>query len=182
MNITQKTLKEALYYDPLTGLFIWLNRPVDHFANVGTQKQINTKHAGKFAGTTDDKGYIKIQLFGNKYRAHRLAWLYVHGELPEDIDHKNQKRNDNRIANLRSVNHQTNMMNLPIYTNNSSSVMGVSWHKHREKWWAYGNLAGKRKSLGYFDSFHDAVVTREKWEKDNGFHVNHGKLKASGGY
>lgn len=181
MKLNQQILKECLHYDPLTGDFIWLHRPVEHFHDANTQKKINSRQAGTKAGKIDARGYVIIQIFGNKYRAHRLAWLYVHGVLPEEIDHKNQIRSDNRIANLLSGNHQQNMMNLPVYGNNTSGVTGVSWHKRSNKWHAYGNIDKKRVSLGYFVSFEEAKNVRQKWEAEQGFSINHGKMTSLGG-
>lgn len=44
--------------------------------------------------------------------AHRLAWLYVHGEWPQrEIDHKDNVRHHNWIGNLRDVSHSVNMQN-----------------------------------------------------------------------
>jgi hypothetical protein len=47
------------------------------------------------------------------YMAQRLAWKYVHGTDPKGyIDHINQMRDDNRIANLRDVDHDENIANV----------------------------------------------------------------------
>lgn len=47
-------------------------------------------NVGDVAGCVDKDGYIQIRLKGKMYPAHRLAWLYVYGEWPQDeIDHIN---------------------------------------------------------------------------------------------
>ena len=57
---------------------------------------------GAEAGTLSGEGYIRICIDGRPYFAHRLAWLYVHGEHPiGTIDHRHGDRRDNRIAKLR---------------------------------------------------------------------------------
>ena len=82
-------LRELLSYDPDTGLFRW-------------SKNKGSKDAGELAGCVSPKGYILIGIDGCLYLAHRLAWLYVHGEFPEkDIDHRDQDKSNNRICNLR---------------------------------------------------------------------------------
>ena len=76
--ITQKELLENLVYDKDTGVF--------------TRKiSLNTKiRVGDVAGGKDVKGYVCIRVMGKTYKAHRLAWLYVHGKWPEnEIDHIN---------------------------------------------------------------------------------------------
>jgi hypothetical protein len=38
---------------------------------------------------------------GVHYLAHHLAWYYLFAEWPDEIDHKNGLRGDNRLDNLR---------------------------------------------------------------------------------
>lgn len=90
-KLTQEVLKSLLYYDPETGIFVWL---------VTRQRS----PAGKEAGGYDEKGYRRICVNGTKVRAHRLAWLYMTGEWPEDqLDHINGLKDDNRFVNLREA-------------------------------------------------------------------------------
>jgi len=100
--LTQSQLKEILTYNPDTGIFTWL---------VASNGRIRV---GDIAGTTDN-GYVRIMIERTKYRAHRLAWLYVHGESPkEQIDHINHIRDDNRINNLRCVSCHENFKNMTM--------------------------------------------------------------------
>jgi len=87
-----------LTYDPYTGLFTWL---VDAYSN---------KVKGKIAGSIKE-GYINISIDRKLYRAHRLAWLYVNGVFPSEIDHINRVKSDNRICNLREVSRSENCQN-----------------------------------------------------------------------
>lgn len=89
--ITQEELKEYLHYDPLTGDFNW---------TIGKRGlKVNSK-----AGSMNDQGYVIIRINNIRYRAHRLAWLYVYGHFPiNEIDHINGVRSDNRIENLRDA-------------------------------------------------------------------------------
>ena len=120
-----------LNYNPRTGLFTWV-------------RSSGNKREGDIAGNFDR--YVLIMLDGKRYYAHRLAWLYVHGEWPEgEIDHINRNKHDNRIENLRLVTSAENKWNV-------GGAVGVSFYKRTGKWTAQMRTNGKWKRLGYFDS------------------------------
>ena len=159
--ITQKRLKEVLHYDSETGVFTWLVSSCVKIGNV--------------AGTTNSNGYIIICIDRKQYRAHRLAWLYVHGDFPdEDTDHINHIRGDNRINNIRCVSRQCNMRNASMKSNNKSGIVGVSWHKGACKWVASIRAEGHSIHLGTFDDIGDAEQARKDAGIKYGFHENHG--------
>ena len=56
-----------------------------------------------------------------------------------------------------------------------SRVPGVHFSKDTGKWIAYIKISGKRKHLGCFTDFEDAVLARKKAEYILGFHPNNGK-------
>jgi hypothetical protein len=98
-------------------------------------------------------GYIRIGINNKLYVAHRLAWLYVHGEFPEsEIDHINGDRADNRILNLRKATPAENSQNRARYCSNSSGFMGVYFNKRHKKYCARINHLGKKKHLGLYDT------------------------------
>lgn len=145
-KLTQQRLKELLSYDPETGLFINL-----------TQRRPQAK-IGSVAGCKNNNGYIRIMIDGKLYQSHRIAWLYVYGELPEnDLDHINEIKDDNRICNLRLDTNQENPHNISRpQVNNTSGFRGVSWHKWNKKWVARIKLNGKTQHLGFFDTAKEA--------------------------
>ena len=105
--------------------------------------------------------YRRIQLDGRKYKAHRLAWLYLFGEWPKgQIDHINRNSLDNRIANLRDVSQSENQHNRPEQANNTSGVKGVHWHKQKMRWQAAIRINGKLIHLGLFGTKEEAAYAR----------------------
>lgn len=133
-------LKRILSYSKSTGLFTW---------RVKYSKKVNQ---GATAGGLNTAGYVVIGIDGVTYYAHRLAWFYVIGEWPHQVDHKNTKKADNRWRNLRLATHQQNILNAKLAKNNTSGRKGVSWHKGASKWSAYIILDGKKRHLGLHET------------------------------
>lgn len=175
-TVTQGYLKEVLDYNPLTGILTWKARPLESFATIGAGKAWNTRFSGTAAGNLSKSiGYSVINLRGRRYLAHRLIWLYTHGEFPTTgIDHINHIKTDNRMLNLRAVSHSDNKKNTPKHANNTSGATGVVFCKKNSKWIARIQLTGKTKHLGYFKEKDDAVVARRRANILYNFHENHG--------
>ncbi len=137
--ITQEILKQHLSYDKSSGIFTRLKN-------------------GKIAGTIKTNGYRGIYVHDKIYFAHRLAWLYIHGEFPQDqIDHINRNRDDNKLNNLRVVTNSANACNKEN-PQGSNPYLGVTKKKRRNKykWCARIKFDGKDKHLGYFDTAEEA--------------------------
>lgn len=148
--MTQDELRSLLDYDPLTGVFLW------KVARGGSVR------AGEVAGTFCTKGYRKIIVGGISYKAHRLAWFYVHGEWPaEQIDHINRVKDDNRIANLRVVSNGENRANTEPNRNNAIGAKNV--HPVRNHYRVMVRRDKRNHHVGYFKSVNDAVTAREAW-------------------
>ena len=128
-DIDREDALRALSYDPDSGIFAWRIRPC---RNV---------FIGDRAGAKGDKGYIRIQIQGRVYMAHRLAWLCVHGRWPaQEIDHINGERDDNRIANLREATREINGQNMHgPKRGNRTGYLGVGKRRGRYRAQINGN-------------------------------------------
>lgn len=147
--LTADRLREMLFYDPETGLFRWL-------WDDAKKPNINSRDTKRVAGSINLHGRRLIKISGRLYYCSRLAWLYVHGEWPEEIDHINGMRCDDRIANLRTCTHSENQHNVGLTKRNSSGRKGVHWAPRYQKWQAEIVIAGRKKYLGRFDNLDEA--------------------------
>jgi len=159
--IIQERLKELYDYNPLTGVFIRI------FDRGGRKK-------GSVAGSINDEGYTVIYADGKPYKAHRLAWLYMTGDHPCEIDHINHIRDDNKFLNLRNSDPQLNSKNQTMYLNNKSGITGVTWRKDMTKWLSVINVNKKQIYLGVRSAIFEAACLRKSAENRYGFHENHG--------
>ena len=159
--ITQSRLKELMRYDPLTGVF---TRRVAR----------GSVPAGAIAGTPDEKGYLRLTVDRRQYRCHRMAFLYMDGAVPQEVDHKNRVRDDNRWANLRSSTRSDNMRNAARRECNTTGVVGVSFRPRRNRWVARITVGRKRVQIGTFMEFSQAVEARIRAELRHGYSPTHG--------
>jgi len=144
--ITQSELKSELNYNPKTGKFYWI-KP-------GKGRRKNGVAGGL------NNGYICISWKGKKYQAHRLAWLYIHGYLPEnDIDHINRDRTDNRLTNIREASRSCNLRNRGNFKNNKSGVKGVFYNQY-SSFEVMIKINGKKINIGSFGDLTEAVCHR----------------------
>lgn len=127
----QHDLRRILHYDPATGAFTWI-------------KSRGRAKAGSVAGSVNVDGYIVI---AGQY-AHRLAFLYMTGEVPPLVDHRDRDTSNNRWDNLRAATKAVNAINSKTSIRNASGLPGVSWHSRSGKWQAHCG----RKYLGVFDT------------------------------
>lgn len=111
--------RARLSYCPMSGRLFWKRRD-------DARPQWNSRLAGKVAGTNIGNGYLGIKIDGKRHLAHRLAWLIVTGEMPNnEMDHVNGDRADNRIGNLRIATRGQNQRNRSVQKNNAIGVKGV---------------------------------------------------------
>jgi len=146
-KLTQTQLQAELNYDPLTGIFIRLRS--------GPKLK-----SGDVTGWVNAVGYCQITISGKTVAAHRLAWLYMTGNWPqEDVDHINQVKTDNRWSNLRAASRSANMFNTPYYSGKGVRQRGAKWE-------AVITPGGVPKRLGMFKSLAEANAAYYKaWQE-----------------
>ena len=148
--LTQEYLKSILHYNVETGIFSW------KLLGSGRKKTV---------GCLDKKTKYWVIFIKNKlYLAHRLVWLYINGEFPLYIDHKDRNRSNNKISNLRIATHSENMMNRKKQKN-KSGFRGVNFlndHKRSKPWYANINKNNKTIRLGYYSTAIEAAKAYDK--------------------
>lgn len=149
--LTAERVRELLIYDPETGIF---TRKV----RTAQRHQVGDRADFVYMGGTSP-GYHRVSIDSERYQAHRVAWLYVHGKWPAQfIDHINGIRSDNRMANLREATAQLNQENLrsPRRKNSASGLLGAQWDEQSGKFRAAIVCGRKRIHLGSFEAAEDA--------------------------
>ncbi|MHA7900800.1 MAG: HNH endonuclease [Henriciella sp.] len=181
-RISARLARRLVRYVPETGEFFWRHRPVWMFNSSPrrSREHIAALWNSRFSGqpafnTAEGRGYLTGRMLGVCIKAHTLAWLIETGEYPEQIDHINHVRTDNRFKNLRGASQAENAKNMKRYITNSSGVTGVHWHAASRKWRATIQSDGRKMHLGMFSSINAAAAARHQAEKRLGFHKNHGR-------
>ena len=147
-DLTQEEVRKHLNYNPETGELMWREW------RRGRKTSLNV-------GRTQSNGYMQLQINGTLYQLHRVIWLWVYGYFPEnEIDHINRVRSDNRLSNLREVSRTCNARNCGIDPRNKTGVKGIYWETKRKAWLSSIKANDKRKHLGRFKDFTEAVAHR----------------------
>lgn len=148
-GLTADRLRDVLRYSPETGLFHWrvmcsARRPAEMLA--GDKKK--------------DSGYVLIGVDCVRYRAHRLAWLYMTGQWPAlQVDHIDGDRSNNRWVNLREATQRQNSANMRRRDSNRCGVKGVSIYRGDSGYVSYRAnicLHNKTHYLGCFQTAEEA--------------------------
>lgn len=154
-GLTRDVLREVIYYDSTTGGMYWRH---------GSRGRLPWVAAG---GVRAD-GYVLIAIAGKHYYAHRLAWLYVHGEMPKGVvDHIDGNPLNNAIANLRVVDKRGNAENMRAATSASKTgYLGVYKRGDTGRYAAQIKVAGRRLSLGCFGTAEGAYEAYIKAKRE----------------
>lgn len=171
-------LHECLQALPEQGILVWRNRPDYHFGN-GTEdyqyrswKIWNKRYAGTLAlnHICPSHGYRVGRLDRRNYLAHRIMWFMATGEEPEQIDHVNRVRSDNRISNLRASSQALNQRNRNVRRDSVSGVRGVYYVSSTGNYQSTMRVDGKIFYLGTFQTLEAATEARRQAEITHGYH------------
>lgn len=177
---SQEALRQLLDYDPETGALTWRERAESMFSSAKDHglaaKRWNGKNCGRLALNIDHgNGYLRGDIWGERFYAHRVVWKMMTGEEPLFIDHINGIRSDNRFCNLRVVTREENSRNAAKPSTNTSGEIGVSLRRDTGKWLSYIGDGKERIRIGEFATRDDAVAARKAAERRLGYHENHGR-------
>jgi len=148
---SKEYLRRVFRYNPETGRL---------------ERKVVTHHWHKVVtSAVDSRGHLQRVVGGISWGEHRLVYIYHHGVLPDEVDHINGVKVDNRIENLRACSRSQNKANAPKLVTNKSGYKGVSLCKRRGKWKATICYNYKQHWLGYFDDpeeAHKAYIQKAK--------------------
>jgi hypothetical protein len=139
--ITQQRLKEiAILVD---GVFY---RAVSRGRGSG-KRWVQGTRIGYISG-----GYDQCSIDYQRYKVHRLVWMWHYGEFPNGhIDHIDGNKLNNKIENLREATDAQNVQNQrKARASNKLGIQGVC--KQNNKYRASIHLNYKKIHLGYFDT------------------------------
>ena len=132
IKLTQEYLLRVCNYDKLTGVLSYKVR-----VN-------NNSRVGRELGSITAKGYRRASVKGTPYMVHRLIYLYLKGYMPEQVDHINGDREDNRWSNLREATNGENGRNRKTPENTTTGIKGLSHREDRQEYVGNVNYEGQR--------------------------------------
>jgi len=116
------------------------------------------KKAGSIAGTLANSGYIRVGIDRKYYSVHLVIWEMLVGPIAVglEIDHIDQNKANNRLANLRLLTKSMNLLNMgqPKFSTRKSGKIR-----------ARISLEGKRIHLGDFTTY-EAALSAYNEEKE----------------
>jgi len=157
-ELTQEYLKELLYYDKETGIFTKKVRPLCYFDAPKFCNTWNTRYANQECNTVHSNGYLVTGIDNKTYFLHRLAFLYVTGEIPsKGVDHIDGNKKNNTWSNLREATKSENAQNIKkAHKDNAQGLIGAYVDKRDGRFWSSIMIDGKNVHLGTFKSAQDA--------------------------
>lgn len=113
---------------------------------------------GDEAGSLLKNGYKKVKVNGKEYLVHRVIFFMFNNYLPNELDHINGIKTDNRIKNLRPATRQQNQAN-----RNGRSKTGMKGvYEYRKKYLSQITVNRKNIHLGCFLTKEDAAHAYDK--------------------
>ncbi len=142
-HLTAAEMQSHYTYNPETGLF--------------THARLGHTTAGFSKGAGDM--YKHLMIAGKRYRAHRLAFLVMTGEIPTVVDHIDGDPTNNKWENLRAVTPQQNTHNThKPRSKKSKAELGVSWDTLHLLWRAQIRVDYAKYYIGLYDTQEEAAL------------------------
>lgn len=116
-------------------------------------------------GSLRPDGYRKIQIKKEQFLFHQLIYFWHHGYLPENIDHKDRNKGNNRINNLKDSTPSENSRNCGVSIRNKSGHKGVIWRTGVKRWIAFIEIKGRYRHLYCGKNKQRAIRIRKNAEK-----------------
>lgn len=165
-NVDRDYVMSVLRYDEESGKIFWINEK-----RVGFNNSALMHNAGDEAGTPRKlDGRVVVRINGKLYLRYRIAWLIVHGYMPDcEIDHIDGDETNDSISNLRLASRRMNQENIreALSGKKSSGLLGVYANKpgRSKPWRAAIGTNGKQIYLGAFDTeelAHEAYIKAKR--------------------
>jgi HNH endonuclease/AP2 domain len=145
-TITHTEVLNLFRYDETTGAMFYKTAP-----------PYKPQFLNKRAGMIDKQGYRLIKIEGARYLSGRLIWFYMTGQWPDEVDHKNLNRSDDRWVNLRESTRSQNCANKgQFFKKNRYGFRGVK-RQPNGRFQAVVCAGQKEYHLGTFDTAEQAA-------------------------
>lgn len=143
MTINQERLRSLFNYDHESGKL---------------KRIASVRGSRKTVGSVRPDGYLTVCVDGKAYLYHRIVWLLINGFFPPDqIDHINGDKSDNRISNLRlATPHQNRQNKQSVRTR--TGKRGVTIDMRTGRFIARIGFFGKTFHIGVFDTADEAAI------------------------
>ena len=157
-ELTQEELKKRLHYNPDIGIFTYKITRGSH------KRGTLAGYIHKSGKSKNNYKVVMIKINGKRHMAHRLAFLYMIGKIPKQVDHKDLNSLNNSWNNLREANNSQNNMNRLPKNGTKSGLKGVSFSSRNKKnpWKVSITKNNKYFHLGYFSDKIEAAKAYDK--------------------
>jgi len=133
---------------------------------------MNNKSGKIIKPVNNGSGYLKVHLKDNSGKIKQIYYHRLLGQLyianpysKAEIDHIDRNKLNNKLSNLRWVNHNEQMYNLGIYKTNKSGVPNVYFHSRDNKW-VYSKMINNKNYQYRFQTFDEAVAFKKNYKYD----------------
>jgi hypothetical protein len=132
-GLTREQMLRRFVYDPQTG-------------------NLSRKRDGRGLGTLSN-GYLRVNMgWTSPAYVHRIAWFMSTGEVPDEVDHIDRCRSNNRLLNLRAASRSENCVNQGPRAKAAVLPRGVHLCRDTGRYRAQARHNGAKVHLGRYDT------------------------------